>query len=119
MTRIWAWGVVLFGAVFFALPLFGMAEFSLSMRRGVYSLDAYWVVLADPKFQETFSYSVVMALFTIAFGVLLVVPTAYWVRLKIPAARPWVEFVTLLPLLFGHLFGRLAQALESGLGLLG
>jgi len=98
MTKVWAWGAVIFGVLFFAMPLFGMAEFSLSMRRGVYSLDAYWVVLADPKFQETFSYSVIMALFTIAFGVLLVVPTAYWVRLKIPAARPWVEFVTLLPL---------------------
>ena len=30
-----------------------------------------------------------------------------------------LAFVTLLPLLFGHLFGRLAQALESALGLLG
>ena len=68
------------------------------MRRGVYSLDAYAKVLADPKFQETFSYSVIMALFTIAFGVLLVVPTAYWVRLKLPRARPYVEFITLLPL---------------------
>ena len=29
-----------------------------------------------------------MALFTIAFGVLLVVPTAYWVRLKLPGLRP-------------------------------
>ncbi len=25
-------------------------------------------------------------------------PTAYWVRLKLPQARPIVEFVTLLPL---------------------
>jgi putative spermidine/putrescine transport system permease protein len=68
------------------------------MRRGVYSFDAYAKVLADPRFQETFGYSVVMALVTIAFGVLLVVPTAYWVRLKLPGLRPYVEFVTLLPL---------------------
>ena len=39
-----------------------------------------------------------MALFTIVFGVLLVVPTAYWVRLKLPRARPFIEFITLLPL---------------------
>jgi putative spermidine/putrescine transport system permease protein len=31
-------------------------------------------------------------------GVLLVVPTAYWVRLRMPCARPFVEFITLLPL---------------------
>jgi putative spermidine/putrescine transport system permease protein len=31
--------------------------------------------------------------------VLLVVPTAYWVRLKLPRLRPFIEFVTLLPLI--------------------
>ncbi len=98
MTRIWAWIALLFGLLYFALPLIGMTEFSLKMRRGVYSFDAYAKVLADPRFQETFSYSVFMALVTIAFGVLLVVPTAYWVRLKLPGLRPYVEFVTLLPL---------------------
>lgn len=98
MTRIWAWIALFVGLLYFALPLIGMAEFSLKMRRGVYSFDAYAKVLADPRFQETFSYSVFMALLTIAFGVLLVVPTAYWVRLKLPGLRPYVEFVTLLPL---------------------
>lgn len=98
MTRVWAWGAFLIGALFFALPLVGMSEFSLKMRRGVYSFDAYAKVLGDPRFQETFGYSVLMALFTILFGVLLIVPTAYWVRLKLPRARPFIEFITLLPL---------------------
>ena len=97
-SRITAWGALIFGLLYFLLPLIGMAEFSLKMRRGVYSLDAYAKVLGDPKFQATFSYSVMMALLTIVFGVLLVVPTAYWVRLKMPWLRPYIEFVTLLPL---------------------
>ena len=29
---------------------------------------------------------------------LLVVPTAYWIRLRLPRLRPVVEFITLLPL---------------------
>jgi putative spermidine/putrescine transport system permease protein len=98
MKRIAAWAVLAFGLLYFFLPLLGMTEFSLKMRRGEYSFDAYAKVLADPRFQETFSYSVGMALVTILFGVLLVVPTAYWVRLKLPWARPYVEFITLLPL---------------------
>lgn len=98
MRRLWAWGALFLGLLYFVLPLVGMTEFSLKMRRGEYSFDAYTKVLGDPRFQETFGYSVAMALFTIAFGVLLVVPTAYWVRLKVPRARPWIEFVTLLPL---------------------
>lgn len=98
MTRLWSWGALAFGLVYFILPLVGMTEFSLRMRRGEYSFDAYAKVLADPRFQETFSYSVVMALVTIVFGVLLVVPTAFWVRLRMPGMRPYVEFITLLPL---------------------
>jgi len=98
MKRIWAWGALIFGLLYFFLPLIGMTNFSLKMRRGEYSFDAYARVLADPKFQETFGFSVMMALFTILFGILLIVPTAYWVRLKMPGLRPYIEFVTLLPL---------------------
>jgi len=94
----WSWTALILGALYFFLPLYGMTEFSLKMLRGVYSFEAYRVVLGDPQFRATFLYSVVMALCTIVFGVLLVVPTAYWVRLKVPRARPYIEFITLLPL---------------------
>ena len=94
MSRIWAWLAFAIGMIYFFVPLIGTLEFSLRMRRGVYSLDAYRVVLADPRFQATFLYSTVMALFTILLGVLIVVPTAYWVRLKLPRWRPFVEFLT-------------------------
>jgi len=98
MNRLVSWAIFLAGASLLILPLVGMTEFSLRMRRGVYSLDAYAVVIGDPRFQATFGYSVIMAILTIVLGVLLVVPTAYWVRLKVPQARPYVEFFTLLPL---------------------
>ncbi|PTV97697.1 putative spermidine/putrescine transport system permease protein [Rhodobacter aestuarii] len=98
MKRAAAWSILLVGMLYFILPLVGMVEFSLSMKRGVYSFEAYRVVFADPQFRQTFSYSVLMAVLTILFGVLLVVPTAFWVRLKLPGLRPYVEFVTLLPL---------------------
>ena len=98
MKRLWSWAAIVAGGLYFLLPLIGTVEFSLRMRRGEYSLDAYRSVLADPQFRETFGYSVVMALLTIVLGVLLVVPTAYWVRLRLPRLRPVIEFITLLPL---------------------
>lgn len=97
-ARLTGWIVLIFGLLYFLLPLLGLAEFSLRARRGVYSLDAYAKVIGDAEFQATFSYSVVMALATIVMGVLIVVPTAFWVRLRMPWARPYVEFITLLPL---------------------
>ena len=98
MKRLWAWAALVFGLLYFILPLIGMTNFSLKMRRGEYSFDAYRRVFEDQRFWDTFSYSLILAGATIIFGVLLVVPTAYWVRLKLPQARPVIEFITLLPL---------------------
>ena len=97
-ARIWAWLAFAIGLLYFLLPLIGTIEFSLRMKRGEYSLEAYRVVLGDPRFQATFGFSALMALLTILLGVLVVVPTAYWVRLKLPRWRPVIEFITLLPL---------------------
>lgn len=97
-ARIAGWAALIFGLLYFFVPLGGLFEFSLKARRGVYSFDAYASVFSDPQFQQTFGYSVIMALVTIVIGILIVVPTAYWVRLKMPWARPYVEFLTLMPL---------------------
>ena len=93
-----SWLIVLVGVLYFFVPLMGTFEFSLRYRRGMYSLDAYRIVLNDPVFRATFTYSTVLALATIVVGVLLVVPTAYWIQLRLPGLRPVVEFITLLPL---------------------
>lgn len=92
------WLAVIIGSAYFLIPLIATVEFSMRMKRGEYTFEAYRVVLSDPRFQASFGYSVVMALVTIAIGILLVVPTAYWVQLRLPKIRPVVEFVTLLPL---------------------
>jgi putative spermidine/putrescine transport system permease protein len=97
-SRLGAWIAMLVGASYFLIPLIATFEFSLRMRRGEYSFDAYRVVFGDPLFQQTFGYSIGMAFVTILAGVLLVVPTAYWVHLRMPKLRPVVEFITLLPL---------------------
>jgi putative spermidine/putrescine transport system permease protein len=96
--RHFAWITFGVGAIYFFLPLIATLEFSLRMRRGEYSLDAYRIVFGDTRFQQTFGYSVIIACLTILLGVVLVVPTAYWIRLRMPKVRPIAEFITLLPL---------------------
>jgi putative spermidine/putrescine transport system permease protein len=97
-SRFGPWVAVIIGVVYFIVPLLATFEFSLKLRRGVYSFDAYAIVLADPRFQASFLYSTGLALMTIVVGVLLVVPTVYWVQLRLPHLRPIIEFITLLPL---------------------
>jgi len=98
-SRAWAWAVFGTGVAYFLIPLIATFEFSLKMRRGTYSWDAYATVFADPRFQATFGYSALIGVCTIVVGVLIVVPAAYFVRLRLPHLRPIIEFVTLLPLI--------------------
>ena len=56
-SRFGSWLAIVLGTLYFLVPLIATFEFSLRMRRGEYSFDAYRVVLADPRFQATFGYS--------------------------------------------------------------
>lgn len=110
MQNFFAWLAIAIGAFYFLVPLIATFEFSLRMRRGEYTFDAYRTVFSDTTFRDSFSYSLLMAVLTIVFITVLIVPTAYWVRLRLPQMRPVVEFVTMLPLvipsivvIFGYL----------------
>lgn len=102
---LWAWIVVLVAITFFIVPLISTLEFSLRAAvkdpiTGEFnrpSLQAYVLVFNDPRFVDSLLYSFRLALITIAVSLLLLVPTAFWVRLKLPRLRPIVELVTLMP----------------------
>ena len=98
-NKTWAWITFAIGASYFLLPLIATIKFSLEIRKGGWTLDAYTNVFADPRFQQTFGYSLLVGACTVIVGLLIVVPAAYYVRLRAPQLRPIIEFVTLLPLI--------------------
>jgi len=93
----WSWFWFILGAAYFILPLYGTLVFSLSIRRDVLTLDAYKNALTDPGFVQTFLFSNEMAVMTILVSLAIIIPTAYWVHLRLPQARSIVEFITLMP----------------------
>lgn len=93
-ARAFWWFVFFIGVLYFLLPLLGTLLFSL---RSQPFLSAYAQALGSSEFWSTLIYSFSMGVVTIAVSIALVVPTAFWVRLRVPRARPFVEFVTLLP----------------------
>lgn len=100
----------LLGVAYFALPL--LATFLFSLRLQPFGRAYENVLVRDPRFGASLLYSAVVAVLTILISILIIVPTAFWVRLRLPRLRPWVEFVTLLPfvvppiiLVFGLLRG--------------
>lgn len=94
---IWSWFWMTLGILYFFLPLLATFLFSLRAKLGVLSFTAYQTVLNDPNFRYNFLYSVLWAIFTVIVGILIFVPTAFLIRLRLPQFRTPVEFITLLP----------------------
>jgi len=88
------WLVFLLGVLYFVLPLYATLSFSLKAKP---PFAAYTNALSDPKLFQSLGYSMIVGIATIFVSLALIVPTAYWVQLKVPRARSAVEFVTLLP----------------------
>jgi putative spermidine/putrescine transport system permease protein len=94
-SRVASWLIFAAGIFYFFLPLVATLLFSLRLQP---LGQAYANVLErDPRFVSSLVYSGLIGLATIVISILLIVPTAYWVRLRVPRARPYVEFITLLP----------------------
>jgi putative spermidine/putrescine transport system permease protein len=86
------------GFVYFVVPLAATLLFSLqSGPNHSLSLSAYGDVVHDGQFWKTLKMSFLLALETIGISLFLLVPTAYWVHLRLPRLKPVVEFLTILP----------------------
>lgn len=84
-------------ALYFLIPLGATFYWSLRGKKDVLGFEAYRKLFADTNFLPSFSQSIVNAIATIFLCLLIVVPAAYWVTLRLPRLRPVVEFISLLP----------------------
>lgn len=96
-NRFWAWLIYIVTGLYFLVPLGATFYWSLRAQKGVLGFEAYRKLFADTNFLPSFSESIVNAFAAILISLLLIVPTAYWVTLRLPKLRPVVEFITLLP----------------------
>ena len=93
------WSVLTVLGVFFLLPMAAMVEFSTRD-------DQTWPLLVDwselsatyPDLAAGIVASLGQAALTAVLMLVLLVPTAVWVRLRLPRLRRIVEFLCLLPL---------------------
>jgi putative spermidine/putrescine transport system permease protein len=101
------WIVLSLAAVFFAAPLLTLARHSIQNvpafllgRKNLFSkwsLSPVTEAFGDDKFWPYLSLSLRLAVGTALATLMLLVPTAVWVHLRLTRARPIVEFFTVLP----------------------
>ncbi|MCB0998979.1 MAG: ABC transporter permease subunit [Acidimicrobiales bacterium] len=99
--------VLLASALFFTFPLLSLARFALQNVPTVllgwdtlfdkWSISGITAVFDEPQFWESLRLSLKLALGTVFITLFLLLPTAIWVHLRVPKARAFVEFVTVLP----------------------
>ena len=89
---------VAFG-LFFLFPLYAMADFSTrNLIAGGRTLQAWTNLVTDDALYQAIVISLLLAVFTVAAMLVVLVPTMIWVRLRASWARGVVEFLCLLPL---------------------
>jgi putative spermidine/putrescine transport system permease protein len=90
---------LLIGAAYFLVPLIATLLFSLKGHQTgeCCSLSSYGEILHDPQFWKNLRISFILALETIVVALLLLIPTVYWVHLKLPKLRALIGFLALIP----------------------
>jgi len=96
---VFRWTVLVVLGVFFLLPLAAMVEFS-TRDSGTWPLLVNWPKLTEtyPDLTDGILQSLGQAGLTAVLMLVLLVPTAIWVRLRLPKVRRLIEFLCLLPL---------------------
>jgi putative spermidine/putrescine transport system permease protein len=90
---------LLIGAAYFLIPLVATLLFSLKgeLTGKCCTLDSYGTILEDPQFTKALRQSFILSLETITISLALLVPTLYWVHLKLPRLRPLLALLALIP----------------------
>ena len=98
--RAFRWIVLIVLGVFFLLPMIAMVEFTTRGDQDTWRLLVDWPQLSEtyPALADGIIASLGQAALTSLLMLVLLVPTAIWVRLRLPGLRRLVEFICLLPL---------------------
>lgn len=106
-TSSWAYPVLLLAGVFFVAPLFAMARFAFQNVLVIdlgwgnlfdgWSLDKATAAFGATYFAKSLWYSVRIAALTSGLSIVVIVPTAVLIHLRLKRYRTVFEFLTLLP----------------------
>src|SRR6266478_1149568 len=82
--------------LYLLIPLGATLWFGLDTGHGI-DFSIFGRIFSDPDFSQTLLTSLELAVGATILAVVLVTPTAYWVQLRLPKARPLLDFLSLIP----------------------
>lgn len=96
-------GLLLLFLLYMLVPIIATYVFSIATRwdRTIlpegYTLEWYRTAFAASYFVSTLRNSLIVSLATVLCELVLVGPTTYWVHARLPAAKPLLDVLTILP----------------------
>ena len=100
-VRIWRWTIITVVGTYLIVPLYSMYDFStkpFGFQDKGRTFRAWKIIPGQPDLIAAISRSLITAAIVMALILFLIVPTAIWVHLKLPALRRPFELLCLLPL---------------------
>lgn len=94
----WRYPVLLIAGLYFLLPLYAALRFALKDNAGKFSTKAFTGIPGSQGFASAFELSLRLALITTVITLLLMVPTAVYIHLRVPRLRRLFDGITLLPI---------------------
>jgi putative spermidine/putrescine transport system permease protein len=82
--------------IYLLVPLAATLVFGFATGNGI-DFSTLGRTFADPDLVTTLVFSLELALASTLLAIILVTPTAYWVQLRLPKARPLLDFLSLVP----------------------
>jgi putative spermidine/putrescine transport system permease protein len=82
--------------LYLIVPLGATLAFGLGTGNGI-NFSTFQQIFSDPDFSQTLLTSLELAVGATILAIVLVTPTAYWVQLRLPKARPLLDFLSLVP----------------------
>lgn len=100
-VRLWRWLIISVVSLYLLVPLYAMLDFStkhFGMARPGRTLESWKAITTQQDLFPAILRSLITAGIVMALILFLIVPTAIWVHLKLPALRRPFELLCLLPL---------------------
>jgi len=94
--------VVLF-VVYMILPIIATYIFSIATRwdRTIlpegYTFEGYREAMKNPYFFITLKNSLILSVASVFVSLIVIVPTVYWVHMRLPGAKPLLDLLMILP----------------------
>jgi putative spermidine/putrescine transport system permease protein len=91
--------ILIIAGLYFLVPLYAAFRFAIGTADGGVSGQVFASIPSQDGFVDAITLTGRLALLTLVITLVLVVPTAVWVHLRMPRLRRLLEGVTLLPII--------------------